>query len=568
MGSRSRSRRARPSCRPPSSTASRSRTTATTPAWASTAPAASASSRSRRWPKLQTACSTTCARRDGGRRPTRPTWSRRAPVSSSSCSSTTRSTARSATRAASARSRISPTRSAAARAGWSSRAATFDGEGVKADVDFGPTLMLNRNRCILCTRCVRFMREIDGDAQIGIVARGNDSQIATFNEQGVHSLLSGNLMDVCPVGAITTRDYRFKSRPWDNPDAVDTICTLCSKGCNTTAWIKAKPEWAKGARLVRLTPRYEPDVNGYWMCDIGRFDYHWIEGEERLRRRWCAKAPGTTSRRRGTRRSRRWASAPPRSRQSAITFLVSAHASNEEIFLIERLAERDRGELEVEREAAARGHEVPRAARGRAQRQRRARSRPAGGRRQRRRARPRAPSATRSKPDRCRRSTCSIPVPPDRSATLSWIVAARAVRQALAAGLPGRADVGPRARGRHRAAGLGVGREGRHLHERSGPRAGGGEGVRRARRRDGRPRDLRARGRGAGPAAAVAQSAAEVRAAIAAHLADEPGATRRSTRSASRSRWRPGTGCRRRTRPSAGSGTSCSRKSTRRSGMG
>ena len=98
----------------------------------------------------------------------------------------------------------------------------FDGEGVRADVDFGPTLMLNRNRCILCTRCVRFMREIDTDAQISIADRGYGSEIATFQEEGVHSLLSGNLMDVCPVGAITTRDYRFKSRPWDNPDAVDT----------------------------------------------------------------------------------------------------------------------------------------------------------------------------------------------------------------------------------------------------------------------------------------------------------------------------------------------------------
>ena len=157
----------------------------------------------------------------------------------------------------------------------------FDGEGVKADVDFGPTLMLNRNRCILCTRCVRFMRDIDGDAQINIIDRGYGSEIATFQEEGVHSLLSGNLMDVCPVGAITTRDYRFKSRPWDNPNAVDTICTLCSKGCNTTAWIKAKPEWAKGSRLIRFTPRFNPDVNGYWMCDIGRFDYHWIEGDDR-----------------------------------------------------------------------------------------------------------------------------------------------------------------------------------------------------------------------------------------------------------------------------------------------
>ena len=93
----------------------------------------------------------------------------------------------------------------------------FDGDGVKADVDFGPTLMLNRNRCILCTRCVRFMRDIDGDAQINIIDRGYGSEIATFQEEGVHSLISGNLMDVCPVGAITTRDYRFKSRPWDNP---------------------------------------------------------------------------------------------------------------------------------------------------------------------------------------------------------------------------------------------------------------------------------------------------------------------------------------------------------------
>src|SRR5256714_5622154 len=169
----------------------------------------------------------------------------------------------------------------------------FDGEGVKADVDFGPTLMLNRNRCILCTRCVRFMREVDGDAQINIVDRGYGSEIATLQEQGVHSLISGNLMDVCPVGAITTRDYRFKSRPWDNPDAVDTICTYCEKGCNTTAWLRAKPEWAKGAQLVRLTPRFNPEVNGYWMCDIGRFDYHWIEGDDRLHRP-LVRTTGTT----------------------------------------------------------------------------------------------------------------------------------------------------------------------------------------------------------------------------------------------------------------------------------
>jgi NADH-quinone oxidoreductase subunit G len=218
----------------------------------------------------------------------------------------------------------------------------FDGEGVKADVDFGPTLLLNRNRCILCTRCVRFMREIDGDAQIGIAQRGNASEIATFEEQGVISLLSGNLMDVCPVGAITTRDYRFRSRPWDNPHAVDTICTLCEKGCNTTAWIKAKPEWAKGARLVRMTPRLNPEINSYWMCDIGRFDYHWVEGNRRLHQ------PHLTS---GSGANRSWEAVPwadaldavKRAVEAAggpgsVRFLASAHASLEELFVLKQIA--------------------------------------------------------------------------------------------------------------------------------------------------------------------------------------------------------------------------------------
>src|SRR5689334_22583435 len=214
----------------------------------------------------------------------------------------------------------------------------FDGEGVKADVDFGPTLMLNRNRCILCTRCVRFMREIDGDAQIGIANRGYGSEIATFEERGVVSLLSGNLMDVCPVGAITTRDYRFKSRPWDNPQAVDTICTLCEKGCNTTAWIKAKPEWAKGAQFVRATPRLNPEINSYWMCDIGRFDYHWVEGDRRLRQ--------PAVRRGGSLDAMPWADAliavntavEGAGGPSAVRFLASAHASLEELFALKQIA--------------------------------------------------------------------------------------------------------------------------------------------------------------------------------------------------------------------------------------
>jgi NADH-quinone oxidoreductase subunit G len=219
---------------------------------------------------------------------------------------------------------------------------TFDGDGVKADVDFGPTLMLNRNRCILCTRCVRFMRDVETDAQINIIDRGYGSEIATFQEEGVHSLISGNLMDVCPVGAITTKDYRFKSRPWDNPIAVDTICTLCAKGCNTTAWLKAKPEWAKGARLIRFTPRFNPDINSYWMCDIGRFDYHWIEGDDRLLRPLVRDEQGVTQ-------PVTWHELIPKladrlaaagtARPDGVRFLLSAHASHEELFLFRRLAD-------------------------------------------------------------------------------------------------------------------------------------------------------------------------------------------------------------------------------------
>ncbi len=223
----------------------------------------------------------------------------------------------------------------------------FDGEGVRADVDFGPTLMLNRNRCILCTRCVRYMREIDGDAQIGIVDRGHGSEIATFNEQGVHSLLSGNLMDVCPVGAITTRQYRFRSRPWDNPHAVDTICTLCSKGCNTTAWIKAKPEWAKGSRLIRITPRYNPDVNDFWMCDIGRFQYTWVEDEGRLRKPLILTRDGVhqiATWKDALVRVRDLMDAAGRRDPGSVRFLTSTHASLEEIFLLKELSEGMKGE--------------------------------------------------------------------------------------------------------------------------------------------------------------------------------------------------------------------------------
>src|SRR3989442_1652395 len=208
-------------------------------------------------------------------------------------------------------------------------------------------LMVSCQRFILCTRCVRFLRDVEGDAQISIIDRGYGSEMATLQEEGVHSLISGNLMDVCPVGAITTRDYRFKSRPWDNPFAADTICTQCAKGCNVTAWIKAKPEWAKGSQLIRFTPRFNPDVNDYWMCDTGRFEYHWIEGDRRLRKPLERQANGVqqpVSWDDVTAKLCDSLAAAGTSNPDGVRFLLSAHASHEELFLFKRLTEELVGE--------------------------------------------------------------------------------------------------------------------------------------------------------------------------------------------------------------------------------
>src|SRR5262249_36714409 len=122
---------------------------------------------------------------------------------------------------------------------------------------------------------------------------------------------------------------------------VDTTCTFCEKGCSTTAWLKAKPEWAKAARLARITPRYNPAVNDYWMCDIGRFNYGWVEGDDRLRRP-LVRRPDTAG---GELQPVDWREALTKTAgridaaggTGALRFLISAHASIEELFLLGRL---------------------------------------------------------------------------------------------------------------------------------------------------------------------------------------------------------------------------------------
>ena len=343
--------------------------------------------------------------------------------------------------------------------------------------------MLNRNRCILCTRCVRFMREVDTDAQINIVDRGYGSEIATFQEQGVHSLLSGNLMDVCPVGAITTRDYRFKARPWDNPDAVDTICTLCEKGCNTTAWLKAKPEWAKGAQLIRMTPRFNPEVNSYWMCDIGRFDYRWIEGDDRLQRPLLRTEAGTLeptdwrnavtegrrSRHRRGRGQRRCDSSCPRTPRSKSSRSSAGSAAR---LACPRKAWRSAGGG-----ARSRSRRTPSSRFRRSTRRTCVAAmdlgfpvRSTGNRRPRSRRR----SAGRSNRAGVHVLYVFDPGPEGSIGDVSWIIEARRAGSAGAPHRAGRPDDAAGEGGRHRAAGRRLGREGRRVRQRAGPAAGSG----------------------------------------------------------------------------------------------
>ncbi len=131
---------------------------------------------------------------------------------------------------------------------------------------FGPQVVYDAERCIMCTRCVRFMDEIAKQPQLAVVQRGTYSLIATFPGQPLDSKYAGNTVDICPVGALLNRDFRFQSRVWFI-DKSPAICTGCSNGCNVYVESRAN-------LIYRLLPRRNEEVNQVWMCDDGRLTYH------------------------------------------------------------------------------------------------------------------------------------------------------------------------------------------------------------------------------------------------------------------------------------------------------
>jgi NADH-quinone oxidoreductase subunit G len=150
--------------------------------------------------------------------------------------------------------------------------------------DIGPTLILDQERCVLCDRCVRFLAEVAGDPQLYIAGRGHSAFITTFPGQEVTSPYSLNTVDLCPVGALTAKDFRFAAPTWYLKNT-PTVCTTCARGCSFQVQ-------AKDGKIRRMRPRHNPDVNGYWACDEGRLNYKFVN-ENRIRRPLLRREDGT-----------------------------------------------------------------------------------------------------------------------------------------------------------------------------------------------------------------------------------------------------------------------------------
>ncbi len=143
-------------------------------------------------------------------------------------------------------------------------------------VDLGPQVVLDQERCILCARCTRFLDEVTKTGELGIFARGDRCYIDLFPDKKLDNPYSGNVVDVCPVGALTSKDFRFKARVW-YLEKTESVCTRCATGCNIDVYHRR-------GQMYRFRPRYNPDVNQYWMCDEGRLWYKELQKESRIPR--------------------------------------------------------------------------------------------------------------------------------------------------------------------------------------------------------------------------------------------------------------------------------------------
>ena len=214
----------------------------------------------------------------------------------------------------------------------------------KKAVELGPHVMLDQERCILCSRCVRFTDEITKTGEFGIFNRGDRAELGLCPGDVLDNPYSANVVDICPVGALTESDFRFKARVWYLSSA-STVCNGCSQGCNVDMhYVLDRPHLNDGARVVRIKPRYNPDVNQWWLCDEGRYGFGWVD-QGRLKKVRGPAADGADA---------TWEQAlsaistalaglagePGGDRNGAdsrIGVIASAQLSNEELFLIREI---------------------------------------------------------------------------------------------------------------------------------------------------------------------------------------------------------------------------------------
>jgi len=153
----------------------------------------------------------------------------------------------------------------------------FTEEKVHKDkrVPLGPYVMFDAERCISCSRCIRFCDEIAKDPELTFIKRGDRVTIVTYPGEEMDNPYSLNTTDICPVGALTNRDFRFRARVWDM-SSTKSVCNGCSRGCNMDIWVRNN-------EVLRLTPRLNEEVNSYWMCDHGRVNtFKFINAEDRV----------------------------------------------------------------------------------------------------------------------------------------------------------------------------------------------------------------------------------------------------------------------------------------------
>jgi NADH-quinone oxidoreductase subunit G len=141
-------------------------------------------------------------------------------------------------------------------------------------LELSPLIAIDRERCILCYRCVRFAQEVSEDYQLILLERGAHSFVGTFDGHPYVAPFSGNIIELCPVGALTSRAYRFRARPWEIEGA-GTLCTLCPAQCNVTLTVRDE-------RVLRVLARQHHEVDDGWLCDKGRFAYQSVHADERI----------------------------------------------------------------------------------------------------------------------------------------------------------------------------------------------------------------------------------------------------------------------------------------------